>query len=210
MNSKVVLLAQRWAAGLRLWGKSDTGWMQTFTGKAVWPDRLRMDDIDIADIAHALSMQCRYNGHVQAFYSTAEHCCHICDALKAPHEKAWGLMHDAGETYTGDIIHPLRRLCLKVKRVERRIEQQIAVRYGLGDEPPAVKAADTRILVNERTALMASPPLPWVRTERLEPLPVEIQAWAPERAKAEFLKRYEQHVRPFEQCAQQAARVEAA
>lgn len=34
-------------------------WMQTYTGRQFWPLDPHPDEIDIRDIAHALSMMCR-------------------------------------------------------------------------------------------------------------------------------------------------------
>jgi hypothetical protein len=48
-------------------------WIQTYTGKKFYPLTATIDDIDIEDIAHSLSMQCRFNGHCYVFYSVAEH-----------------------------------------------------------------------------------------------------------------------------------------
>mgnify|MGYP001585328323 FL=1 len=48
--------------------------IQTISGKKVWPFSLELEDIDIGDIAHSLSMQCRFNGQITKFYSVAEHC----------------------------------------------------------------------------------------------------------------------------------------
>ena len=47
-------------------------WMQTYSGKAFeMPPTLDM--ICLQDIAHSLSMLCRYNGHINKFYSVGEH-----------------------------------------------------------------------------------------------------------------------------------------
>lgn len=43
-------------------------WMQTFTGRVFYPLDPRPEDIDPLDIAHALSMLCRYGGHTSVFY----------------------------------------------------------------------------------------------------------------------------------------------
>jgi len=70
-------------------------------------------DVDFDDIAHALSMQCRFNGHLKQFYSVAQHCVAVSELLEARGEPVEvqfaGLLHDAGEAYTGDITVPVQR-----------------------------------------------------------------------------------------------------
>ena len=44
-------------------------WMQTISGRQFWPIDPRPEDVFIEDIAHALSMMCRFNGHCDRFYS---------------------------------------------------------------------------------------------------------------------------------------------
>jgi hypothetical protein len=56
-------------------------WMQTFTGKAFHVLDPRPEDIDLVDVAHALSICARYAGHSQAPYSVAQHSLHVADAL---------------------------------------------------------------------------------------------------------------------------------
>lgn len=48
-------------------------WLQTYTGRQYWPLDPRPEDVDLRDIAHALSQLCRYGGHTLFFYSVAEH-----------------------------------------------------------------------------------------------------------------------------------------
>ena len=50
-----------------------TYWLQTFTGKRIDLINPTREMVDIEDIAHSLSMICRYNGHCRDFYSVAEH-----------------------------------------------------------------------------------------------------------------------------------------
>ena len=43
----------------------------TYTGKVIDPLNVKPDDICIEDIAHGLSVLCRYNGLCYKFYSFA-------------------------------------------------------------------------------------------------------------------------------------------
>jgi hypothetical protein len=47
-------------------------WIQTYSGKAFWPLDPKPEDIDMVDIAHALSNKCRYQGHTTKFYCPTE------------------------------------------------------------------------------------------------------------------------------------------
>lgn len=55
-------------------------WIQTYSGKKFEPLNPSIDSIDIIDIAHSLSMICRFNGHSQRFYSVAEHSSIVTDS----------------------------------------------------------------------------------------------------------------------------------
>ena len=163
-------------------------WMQTYTGRQFWPMDPRPDEIDILDIAHSLSMMCRYAGHVTDFYSVAEHCCHIHDAAP-PEHRAWALLHDASEAYLVDVIRPVKPFLTGYKAAETRVQNAVADRFGLPlQEPPEVKELDMRILHDEMAQAMGKPPAPWNLAG--EPLGVTLQFWAPFWAKGEFLRRF--------------------
>ena len=49
-------------------------YIRTYTGRKFYPMDPQPDAIDIKDIAHALSLVCRGNGHVNRFFSVAQHC----------------------------------------------------------------------------------------------------------------------------------------
>lgn len=55
----------------------DPCWIETYTGRKFYLLHPRPEDVDITDIAHALSNQCRYTGHTRMFYSIAEHSYHV-------------------------------------------------------------------------------------------------------------------------------------
>lgn len=164
-------------------------WMQTYTGRAFYPLEPNVNDIDPVDIAHALSLLCRYGGHVSRFMSVAEHCILMSHAVAAENA-LWALLHDATEAYMGDLIRPLKLAMPAYCEAEDRLMAVICDRFGLDPVCPAeVKAADNRILRDERAALMAEPPLPWASIEDVPALGVHIQGWDPATAERIYLAR---------------------
>lgn len=165
-------------------------WMQTASGKQFWPLDPRVDEIDIEDIAHALSMQCRYAGHCLQFYSVAEHCCHISDACSSEHA-LWGLLHDASEAYLTDVIRPIKSSLTGYKAIEQRLMACICERFGLPiEQPEIVSELDRRILGNECTGVMALPPVPWKTTDNPLPNLKYLPCWHPSMARQQFLTRF--------------------
>lgn len=171
-------------------------WMMTFTGRHVFPLDVKQEDIDLKDIAHSLSMQCRYNGHTANFYSVAEHAYLISRALERDgHDRITcltGLLHDASETYVGDIIRPLKNsLKNSTKEAELKIEQAVSERFGLPwPWHDAVDEYDKRIIVDEKDSpLLFGPHKPW--NWEMEALSVTINCWAPHVARSYFMDRYE-------------------
>ena len=163
-------------------------WIQTFTGKAFWPLDPDPADVRIEDIAHALSMKCRYSGHTKRFYSVAEHSVHVSDGV-APEFALWGLMHDASEAYLPDVARPIKAQMPGFVEIEAKVMAAVCKAYGIeGAEPPEVKAADYAILHDEKFALMDPEAMPWELTG--QPLGAIIYAWRPEEAKQQFLTRF--------------------
>ena len=108
-------------------------WLQTFTGKKIDLINPTREMVDIEDIAHSLSMICRYNGHCRDFYSVAEHSVMVeamgsqillrreaernSGKLSAPprptseivQQSLALLLHDAAEAYIGDLTNPFKQ-----------------------------------------------------------------------------------------------------
>jgi 5'-deoxynucleotidase YfbR-like HD superfamily hydrolase len=176
-------------------------WMQTFTGGQFFPTDPRPEDVHPADIAHALSMLCRFAGHVDRFYSVAEHCVLLSRWAESTGDLADPLemlLHDATEAYVVDVPRPLKRSLPEYQRIEARVATAIAQRFGTIEDADTVdgevvdslfvKEADTRILLDERAALMSATRYAW-DVDGLEPLGVAIEAWRPEQAEAAYLDR---------------------
>lgn len=164
-------------------------WLQTATGKAFPLLNPQPGDVHIEDIAHALAMMCRYNGHCLEFYSVAEHCCLMHDVC-SPENRLWALLHDASEAYITDIPRPFKPLLQDYYAHEARVMRIICQRFGLHGEMPAeVKQLDGRILNNERDQNMSTPPQEWQYTgEPIEGL--RLHLWNARRAKWEFMRRF--------------------
>jgi len=185
-------------------------WIETFTGKRVNPMHLDKELIDIVDIAHSLSLQCRFVGHCLTFYSIAEHSILVADLLrKMLTENAddvdigaeatrktclAALLHDATEAYLGDLSRPVKHHSAFKFFVE--IEQQILGKIMLkyrctGADWELIKKADNMMLATEAEHLMADSGKGWYLPE--PPLPRRLRLLAPEDVEPMFLLRFEKY-----------------
>ena len=107
-------------------------------------------EYDIDEIATALSNICRYTGHVNRFYSVAEHSVLVSKLL--PDGLALsGLLHDASEAFIGDVSSPLKKLLPEYKKIEEGIQTAIANHFGLEYPfPKEIHEADKRMYWQER------------------------------------------------------------
>lgn len=129
-------------------------WIQTFTGKRFYPADPRPDQIDIEDIARALSRICRFAGHCERFYSVAQHSVYV-SGLVPPEHQLCALLHDATEAYLVDIPRPVKNLLTEYRVLEHRAWLAIAKRFDLPPiMPECVKDADNRMLLAEKDQLL--------------------------------------------------------
>ncbi len=172
------------------------GWMTTYTGTKFNPLKPTPEMIEIRDIAHALSLVCRWGGHTTEFYSVAQHCVCVSE-ICLPQDAKKGLLHDATEAYIGDMIRPLKYLkqMYKVyKTIEGRIDNAIAVKVGLDslDKPESVQWADTVMLAAE--AINLRKPVPQWAYDSLQGLGnpnIKFDfPWRPEFAETQFINRF--------------------
>jgi hypothetical protein len=122
----------------------------TWTGLKVEPLNIHRDDIQIKDIAHALARLCRYNGHVEHYYSVARHSVLVSEALDGTGYELAGLMHDAAEAYLGDLVRPLKTAdtFAAFREADQTLDAAIAARFVLPwPQPAAVLEADRKLLL---------------------------------------------------------------
>lgn len=176
----------------------------TYTGKIFDFLNPKPEMVCIEDIAHALAHICRYTGHTSEFYSVAQHCVLMAEDSDLPGDPLLKLLHDAAETYIGDIARPWKRLlyvCIPrefgyseppIKEFEQRIQEVIGLALGVGLVHSAeIEVADIRMMATEIRDLM--PLMPefsiWDIKEN-NPVEQIIIPWKPDFAESTFLKCY--------------------
>lgn len=91
------------------------------------------EEISIRDIAHALSLMTRANGHFPKFYSVGQHCIHCSEEAEArgysKRVQLACLLHDASEAYLADITRPVKQHLLKYKEIEKLLQDSIFGKY---------------------------------------------------------------------------------
>lgn len=132
-------------------------YITTFTGKRFTPLEPLEKDIDMRDIAHALSMIIRAGGHYREFYSVAQHCLHCAyeamERLANPRLVLMCLLHDGAEAYIADVTRPVKKNLPDYQMYENRILNTIYKKF-LGTPPDEkelefVKEIDDALLYHE-------------------------------------------------------------
>jgi hypothetical protein len=150
-------------------------------------------DVCIEDIAHSLSLQCRFAGHVREFYSVAQHSVLVSYAC-IPEDARWGLLHDAAEAYLVDLPRPVKKSVMGYKEAETAVLGSIALHFGLPSfDVPVVSdnviVTDNDALVTEARDLMAPCEQLWEFPPYAKAWPDRIQPWDPREAELRFLQR---------------------
>lgn len=133
--------------------------MRTYTGRYFDPENPQGNMISIVDIAHGLSMQARWCGQLETFYSVAEHCVMVAEILEESghgHLALAGLLHDGHEAYTSDIPSPVKSMLKPlITDVEEKIDSAIFAKFQLRHptkaEEKLIKKADvTAFYIEDR------------------------------------------------------------
>lgn len=165
--------------------------MITYTGKKVNPFDMKLSDIDILDIAHALSNKCRYGGHGNTFLSVAEHC-----VLFAYHmfegPPIVRLLHDAGEAYLPDILTGIKENYPLHIAAENNIMYLVRKKFSL---PKLTKATIKAIHTGDvnmrywegRFLGITHPDAEWMQPLTPPEPKVSVYGWPPYKAETVFL-----------------------
>lgn len=172
--------------------------LSTKSGDVVWLEgpHFFTQDLPWEDLIYALSNMCRYNGHINTFYSVAEHCVHM--ANYAEHrlgniELAKDcLRHDLHESLCGDVPYPVKMLLPSWSNIiESRLEDMVVHRLDFHPSQEVIKQRkilDRRITGDENEQLRN--PSIWKTPEKLDIL---IHAWSPQIAYREYALKFERY-----------------
>lgn len=140
--------------------------IQTYTGIMIDPLNPKAEEIKIEDVAHALSLLCRANGHFPHFHSVGQH---SINCMKEAEARGLSrriqlacLLHDASEAYLSDVTRPVKARLPQYKEIEAPLQELIWKKWlGTPIEPQefqAVRAIDDDILTYELWKLMGRQP----------------------------------------------------
>lgn len=113
-----------------------TDYIYTYSGKAIYPEEMTVDDVVFYDIAYSLSQIKRYNGH--SGVSVLRHSLAAYNLLinqsATIRELLFGLLHDATEAYLMDVPVPLQKyMSLSWKSAVDHIEETILKAAGISE-----------------------------------------------------------------------------
>lgn len=172
-------------------------WIETYTGKSFYPLDPRPQDICIEDIAHGLSLICRYNGQCKRLYTVAQHSLNCADVAAhlglTPRIQLLCLLHDAAEAYIADVSKPVKPYLAGYKDIERNIQAVIYRTFDIAPpdktEADWVKHIDRCVMVAEAKVLM--PFQGWGKwVDDADEVEVDLTPWTGEMLEARFKVRF--------------------
>ena len=164
--------------------------ISTYSGALFFVNEMNVKDIPILDIANALSLNCRFNGHIDRFYSVAEHCVLVSN-LVSEENALYGLLHDYAEAFVSDVPRPFKASITGHDTFEAAVMANVCELYGLPLElPDDVAYIDRHICAAEATVLAKSVP-DWVQYYDISVVPPhDIKGLQPRQARAAFMTRF--------------------
>jgi len=132
--------------------------IRTISGQYVNVFEPNPDTLLIEDIAHALSNQCRFGGHLPRFYSVAQHSLLCYEVAKEPY-KFDALMHDASEAYLLDMPKPIKLELAEYNSIEDNLMNVLAKKFNFNyPKSPEVERVDILLLKWEWEVVMLEKP----------------------------------------------------
>jgi len=126
-------------------------------GKAIDVLNLTAEDITAEDIILALPNICRYGGRVKTHYSVAQHCSELAKYLFTNGQAdlaRLAILHDACETYIGDVIYPIKVQIPAFEEIETRLMNIIFDKFNVDTTRfDSFNYYDKNIVVNEMKLL---------------------------------------------------------
>jgi hypothetical protein len=151
-------------------------WIETYSGKRFDLLDPKPEQVDLADIAHALARINRFTGHTSRCYNVAEHSIYVQSLVSREHPKdipllAHALLHDAAEAYVGDVSAPMKLAMRAMSSlwgaphnrspfdsIEEHVQACILAALGLPlptpEQKAIIKRADLLMLRTEREAFL--------------------------------------------------------
>lgn len=115
-----------------LYQQTGDTWIETYTGGRF---NMNAPSFDRNDIAHALSLNCRYNGHCRSFYSVAEHSVLVSELVRLKGgtelQQLEALLHDGTEAYLSDIPAPFKQFLPDWKAIDAMLDSKFREWAGL-------------------------------------------------------------------------------
>lgn len=156
-------------------------WIETYTGERFDILKYTAEDIRIEDIAHSLSLTCRYTGHCKYHYSVAQHSMLVASIIASDYlplikSKAdqtatllLALLHDATEAYLGDMV-VIKWLVPQIKEIEAKLDGVIQAKFKTArGDAGYVREADMIALAVEASNLMKSGGKDWPILPKVKP-----------------------------------------
>lgn len=112
----------------------------TYNNVYIDPFSPKIEEINIKDICHSLSLLCRAGGHIATFFSVAQHSINTMLEGRArgysPRLQLACLLHDATECYMSDITRPVKLRLPDYKTAELALMGVILQKFGVSDLSP--------------------------------------------------------------------------
>ena len=168
-------------------------WMSVYTGGKFFPLDPRSEEVFIEDIAHALSHQNRFNGHLKWPYSVAQHSV-LCSKyiVGDKNRQLLALLHDAAEAYIGDVIRPVKYNLPLFKEIEDRIMEAVFEKFGLNpskEDIAAVKTIDNLMCAAEKRDMHPTK-VEWENMPDPTGIIPKIEPWGHSYAQGQFIRRF--------------------